>query len=372
MKSTLDRLNKQPAWLAAIIFVLLFLWVGSGVFSSEEPEAATQAGDETTLSKVKVSRLYAEQMSKDITLYGRTEPDRVATLRAEVDGQVTRIFVDEGQAVTEGQKLFELDVNDLQQRLASAKANLRQREIELEGANSLGEQGYQSRVLLAQSEANLKAAEAEYKSLQLAIENTIVVSPFSGVVNEHFVEIGDLLKSGDQIASVVDLDPLVISADVTEAHVRQLAIGQKATGRIVSGEILSGQVRYISSMSNMGTNTFEVEVEVDNSDFQFVAGMSTELSIPLETLWAIKITPAVMALDENGNLGVKTVIDQRVKFTPIDIVRTDSDGVWLSGLGEQADVITLGHGFVRDGDTVDAVFDVSATPSHDDTQQAKQ
>ena len=67
------------------------------------------------------------------------------------------------------------------------------------------------------------------------------------------------------------------------------------------------------------------------------------------------ITPAVMALDEEGNLGVKTVVDEHVKFVPIDIVKSDSKGVWLAGLGQQADVIIFGHGFVRDGDKVDVV-----------------
>jgi multidrug efflux system membrane fusion protein len=60
-----------------------------------------------------------------------------------------------------------------------------------------------------------------------------------------------------------------------------------------------------------------------------------------------------MALDEQGNLGVKTVVDEHVKFVPIDIVKSDSQGVWLTGMGQQADIITLGHGFVRDGDKVE-------------------
>ena len=69
----------------------------------------------------------------------------------------------------------------------------------------------------------------------------------------------------------------------------------------------------------------------------------------------MRISPAVMALDEQGNLGVKIVVDEHVKFVPIDIVKSDSQGVWLSGMGQQADIITLGHGFVRDGDKVEVV-----------------
>jgi multidrug efflux system membrane fusion protein len=144
----------------------------------------------------------------------------------------------------------------------------------------------------------------------------------------------------------------VITANVTEGNVHGLKTQQQATGRMVSGDMLQGEIRFISSISEPGTNTFKVEVEVPNPDFTQMAGMSTELSLPLEKTWAMRISPAVMALDEQGNLGVKTVVDEHVKFVPIDIVKSDSQGVWLSGMGRQADIITLGHGFVRDGDKV--------------------
>lgn len=354
MSEIITKMRQQPAWIALLIFVLLCLWIASGSIAADSEESADKSV-ETALPRVRVATMNADQVSRDITLYGRTEPDRISTLRAEVKGQVVELFFKEGQTVSKGQKLVEIDANDLLQRLSSAKASLKQREIELKGARSLGKQGYQSEANLAQADANVEEAKAQLESLKLAIENTIISAPFDGVVNEQFIEVGDLLKDGDKIVSLVDLNPLVISADVTETHIGQLAIGSSAIGRTVTGQTLEGQIRFISSMSNPGTNTFKIEVEVENSENKFIAGMSTELSIPLEQIWAIKITPAVMALDEAGNLGVKTLVNQHVKFVPIDMVKSDSDGVWLAGLGQQATVITLGHGFVRDGDKVNAV-----------------
>jgi len=72
---------------------------------------------------------------------------------------------------------------------------------------------------------------------------------------------------------------------------------------------------------------------------------------------AIKISPALLALDEKGNIGVKSVKDSIVLFTPIEIIKSESDGIWLTGLGEEADIIVLGQGFVRAGDKVEAIFD---------------
>ncbi|MEZ9418021.1 efflux RND transporter periplasmic adaptor subunit, partial [Vibrio sp. 10N.286.49.E1] len=79
----------------------------------------------------------------------------------------------------------------------------------------------------------------------------------------------------------------------------------------------------------------------------------------LETSDAIKITPAMLALDEAGNLGVKTLVSiddsPTVRFVNIQLVKAEQDGVWLTGLGQQVDIITVGQGFVRDGDSVIAV-----------------
>lgn len=356
MSSTINKLRQQPAWIALIIFILLCLWVASGVLQAQDvDDSNVNKSHKVPLVKVSVEHVRADQVTREITLYGRTEPDRVATLRAEVKGLVSAVHVKEGEVVKKGQKILSLEKNDYESRLKSAQATLKQREVELKGAKSLGKKGYQSQTALAQAQANLEDAKANVVGYQLALQRSEIVAPFDGIINKRYVELGDLLKDGDTIAMLVDLDPLVISANVTESNVDHLKAGQQASGRMVSGDVLNGIIRYISSVSEVGTNTFNIEVAVPNGDYKQMAGMSTELSLPLEKTWAIRITPSVMALDEKGNLGVKTVVDDHVKFIPIDIVKSDSQWVWLSGMGEAADVITLGHGFVRDGDKVEVV-----------------
>ena len=356
MPNLLTKVRQQPAWIALLIFILLTAWVLSGMLAAEPEKPVTDKHKAAPIAKVRVTPMTADRVSRVVTLYGRTEPDRMATLRAEVQSKVVEIFAREGQRVSKGQKILAMDKNDLQQRLISARATLRQRAIELDGAQSLGKQGYQSQATLAQAQANVEAAKAAVEGLELAIVHTLIVAPFDGIINERYVEVGDLLREGDKIAMVVDLDPLIVTANATENHIQQLELGQTASGRMVSGQTLQGSIRYISSLSNTGTNTFKIEVAVDNSEHQYVAGMSTELAIPLQQVWAIKLTPAVMALDESGSIGVKTVEHNIVKFVPIDMIKSDSQGVWLAGLGQQADVITLGQGFVRDGDQVEVSY----------------
>jgi multidrug efflux system membrane fusion protein len=356
MAFTINKLRQQPAWIALIVFIALCLWVASGMLKVQnEGSSSKHKSAEIPLVKVTVEHITADEVTREISLYGRTEPDRIATLRSEVKGLVEEVHVQEGDRVSKGQKIISLEKSDQVSRLQSAKATLKQREVELKGVQALKAQGYQSQTALAQATANLEMAKADTVSFELAVSRSQITAPFDGIINQRFVEVGDFLKEGDNIAILVDLDPLVITANVTEINVQALKTQQQATGRMVSGDMLQGKIRYISSISEPGTNTFKIEVEVPNPDFTQMAGMSTELALPLETTWAMRISPAVMALDEQGNLGVKTVVDEYVKFVPIDIVKSDSQGVWLSGMGQQADIITLGHGFVRDGDKVEVV-----------------
>jgi multidrug efflux system membrane fusion protein len=90
------------------------------------------------------------------------------------------------------------------------------------------------------------------------------------------------------------------------------------------------------------------------------------MTIELDKMSAIKVSPALLALDEQGNIGIKSVKESIVQFTPINIIKSETDGVWLTGLGEQADIIVLGQGFVRAGDKVEAIFDSSTTTAKQD------
>ena len=194
---------------------------------------------------------------------------------------------------------------------------------------------------------------------ELALKNTIITSPFSGVVQELLVELGDFVGVGDPVAGVIDLHPLVIEADVSERHIQHLQAGQSASVRLLGRSKVEGNLRYISRISSTSTNTFPIEIEIDNAQGLLPAGVSAEVTLNLETQDAIKITPAMLALDDAGNLGVKTLVLKEetpiVKFVEIQLVKAEQDGVWLTGLGQQVDIITVGQGFVRNGDSVVAV-----------------
>lgn len=347
-------LAERPYIIAIFITVLLVLWMLSGVFNVQAAPSAKDKKKEI-IPKVKVETMQADTVANSVELYGRTEPDRVTTIKAEISGEVKKVLAKRGSYVEAGDIIVELEENDLKAQLARSKALLKQREIEYKGAKKLNASGYQAESALSSAAANLASVKADIIRLELAIENTVVKAPYSGVLNTRYVEQGDYVKSGDNIAMIADLSPLIVRAYATEHQVSELSVGKSANVRILNKGNVEGEIRYIASVADEKTNTFKIEIAIENDKRKLFAGLSSEVEIPLATISAIKLSPALLALDEKGNIGVKSVKNEHVVFTPIDIVKTESDGIWLTGFGTQADIITLGQGFVRAGDKVEAV-----------------
>ena len=132
-------------------------------------------------------------------------------------------------------------------------------------------------------------------------------------------------------------------------------IGDSAIVKFDQGAEQQATIRYKSSMADAGTRTFKVELSLPNPDMIMPAGLSVEADLVLDQVQAFLVSPAMLSLDEAGNPGIKWV-DQnsRVQFTRVDVVKTEQLGIWLAGLPKHARVIVRGHGFVREGDLVQA------------------
>lgn len=349
--SPLRFIAVRPYIVSLFIIVILTAWLGIGMLNADD-SAPPNLSEPIPLAKVAFRTFVAESTHQSLELYGRTAPNKQARLGAEIAGTVMTLKVQKGDVVTQGQVIALIDKGDLDIQLQRAEAMRKVREQEYKAAQSLKSKGLQGEVAFTNAEANLVEAKAMVSNAKRALANTQVLAPFPGVVDHLFVERGDFVAIGDPVATLLDLSKIVIEADVSERHIQDLRLNQPAVVRFIGGEQTTGTVRYISRVSSTSTNTFPIEVELPNPQQRIPAGISTEVALNLKEQLAIKITPAMLALNEAGDLGVKTLVEERVKFIPIKLVKAEQDGVWLTGLGKQVDIITTGQGFVRDGDLV--------------------
>jgi multidrug efflux system membrane fusion protein len=151
----------------------------------------------------------------------------------------------------------------------------------------------------------------------------------------------------------VDIDPFLIVADLAELEAAKVKTGQMISAKSVDGRHLKGFVRYISTEADPQSRTFHIEIEVANPGKERLLGITTEVTITIDEIMAHKMTPALLSLNDAGEIGVKIVnADNRVEFYPAQIAKSDNDGIWVSGLPQTIQLITVGQGFVRAGDQV--------------------
>ncbi len=342
------------AWMLSP-YLESYLWPSSAdddAGISADPSAGSD-GPSGKLLRVSVRHSVAETKVKSLALTGQTEPSRRATLKAETAGRIVAVEADKGASVKEGDVIARLAMNDRQSRLDEARALVKQRQIEYDAAQSLSSKGFQTQIRLAETRSLLEAAQAQLRRIELDIEYTAVRAPFDGVLQDRVAELGDYVGIGDPVAVVVDLDPVLAVAQLSEREAAAVRRNNDGRARLVTGEVVDGRVRYVSVVGSAGTRTFRVELELENAGNRIPAGLTAEISLPIESVAAHRLSPAALTLNDAGIVGVKTVDENDiVRFHAAELVGAGPDGVWIGGLPHQVTIITIGQEFVLPGQAV--------------------
>ena len=370
---------KHSAYLSLGLLAAVAAWMSSGslvgaartepvasassTVSGAAAVAASASARESAPMRVRVADLTAETVTREVLIQGQLEPHRQVEIRAQTSGQVVRLPVDKGARVAKDDLLAELSVDDREAQILRAEAQLARRRLDLSASEKLGSKGMQAQTQVKAAEADLAAAEAELERLRIDLAHTRVRAPFDGVVETRAVELGSLLDRGDPVLELVDASVLKAVGHVPQQSVGALALGQQVEVRLLDGRKTQGHIVYLSRVADADTRSFRVEAEVQNPDGSLFSGVSAELRIAVAEELAHFLSPAVLTLNDDGQVGVKAIADgDRVAFYPIALVRSEAGGVWVSGLPAQVRVITRGQGFVAAGEVVTPVSEQVAEP----------
>jgi multidrug efflux system membrane fusion protein len=341
--------------------VAVVLWMLTGTFvgaarTVEPDETAIQPAEPKPHMSVLVTESEATRIDREIVVQGELEPARRVTVRAETEGQVTALPADKGALVEAGELLIGLAEEDRPEQLARAEAELAARQLELDASEKLGSQGMQARTQIKTAKAALATAQAELARLRVDLARLQIRAPFAGVVETRAVELGSLLQRGDAVLDLVDNSRLKAVGQVPQQSAGSLELGQPVIVELLDGYRAEGELSYVARVADPQTRSFRVEAEIPNPDLALASGVSAELRIKVGEETGHFLSPAVLTLDDDGQIGVRTLdADDRVHFQPISLVRTQMDGVWVSGLPATARIITQGQGFVSEGEKVDPV-----------------
>lgn len=395
-----------PFITAGVVGTALFLVVikrdAVMEFVGASPETATEetvaSGDDALVADdvvrvpVIAIKSTATMVPEIVRVRGRTEAARQVTVLAETTGTVASAPLRKGTFVEAGQVMCELNPGTRGAAMAQAEATLieaqarlpeaRARVIEAQSALSeaqindraavsLQADGYASQTRVAATAAavssaeaavetaragleaaqsGIRAAEAAVAVAEKEIEHLSIKAPFAGVLETDSAELGALLQAGSPCATVIQLDPIKLVGFVPETEMDKLTLNAMADAHLATGKQVAGEVTFLSRSADEATRTFRVEVEIPNPDLSVRDGQTVEMVLSSGGTQGHLLPQSALTLDDSGRIGVRYIDDQNMAmFTPVNLLRDTVEGVWLTGLPEQADVIIVGQEYVTDG-----------------------
>ncbi len=366
MKRTLTG----AALLRTLIAVALPLFVATGCTkaepdggSSAEGEDGAESGGSNVTLPVVGQAVRKGDLVLSIVTTGQVRSDGVAMLKSETTGPITAVKVRPGDRVTQGQVLVEVDPRELDLAVEQAQASLDDAKLRVLD-NVIGDSIVTGRAVTgerlrsAEIRAGLDKAKAELERAKLQRERATIVAPFSGVVDEVKIAVGERLSQGQDIARIVDLSNLRVEASVLEHDLPLIRIGGDATvtAAAVADRPISGRITAILPMVDSTTRAGRAVVRIGNNSV-LRPGMYADIRLEATRLPGRVVVPASAVIERDGRPLVFVARDGRAQWVYIFPGR--SNGLETEVLPDSA----TGQIPVAAGDTV--LIEGHLTLTHD-------
>lgn len=277
---------------------------------------------------VVVKEMRPERVVDSLSLPGMVEPLVTVKIPAEVEGRILRRLVGEGDRVTRGQTIMEIDPVDYDIRLETARAVLEHAELAYKRAESLLGQKATAKSEFDALNSQLRQAHSAFLAAELARKRCSIVSPIDGEVAWLGPEEGEWIASAATVATVLDLDRVKVTVAIPEREVAAVRKMGECLVQIPSaGENGKPLIRpakkiRLSLEPRPGTQVYGLELEMDNSDRLVSAGMFVEADVVrgIRSDSYLALTFAVLAEDSAYSVfvvdDVKEVPDPEGKLPP--------------------------------------------------------
>lgn len=334
-----------PAAKAAWILLPAMALTMGACGRDTDSDKGTEEQDETI--NVKTASVEEREVADIVTLTASVEADKINNISSNSPNRIKQILVDEGMAVSKGQKLVVLDdvnTTSYQLQVDNAKANLRNVETDYNRAVELLKIGGGTRQQVDMMELQLVNARNTLASAERALrnvqENTVLTAPVSGVVTARNYDPGDMTASLP-VLTIGTVNPVKAVVNVNESDFAKVHTGMPAILTLQSypDEQFSGKVTLVAPTVDAASRTFGVEVTVPNPSGRILPGMFGRIELNLgSSRSAVVPDKAVEKQRGSGNYFVYVVKDGKAIWTQVEIGRRLGDSYQiLSGIepGEQ-------------------------------------
>ncbi len=284
--------SRRKFWVGGTIAALLVAGAGLALAprlgnGSKGPDSDDKKAVPLEFTTSEVVRPAFGAMPFAIEFSGPLVAPRTAVVRAKASGTLLGLSVAEGSRVKQGQLLGDIDLADLQSRVADRAASVEVAQTSLAEAErqhaanvGLAAQNFIAPTALQTSQAKLDSARAQLKSAQaqlattrLGVKEAALIAPIAGVVAKRHVVPGEKVSVEQQMLTIVDLATLELAGSVGTHEVSRLAPGMPVQVRIEGqSEDVTGQLARIAPAAEAGTRSIGVTIALANPKEIFRAG----------------------------------------------------------------------------------------------------
>lgn len=316
--------------------------------------------DDTPPPATTVEVMHAERGTLHAAISTTTilEAYQEADVTPRVSGIIERILVDEGDTVTAGQVIAELDKERLEQAVHQVAAELRGVDQELARLNEMASRQMVSADAVERLQANRDTLHARLRLAEIDLEASTIRAPISGVISRRYAKPGNLVQqhNRESLFHIVDLNQLQAVLHIPERDIGQVRIGQTVI-LDTNHQRFEAEVARISPAVDRVSGTFRVVVDVDNQAMQIRAGMFARAELRYATEHNALRVPADAIIQLDGEQFVYVVEDERAQR---QAVRTGiRQGQWIQitdGISEHSAIITTGQAHISDNSPVVTVL----------------
>lgn len=318
-----------------------------------------------TLKKLPLVTVFqAKQMNFNhfLELQGNVQTKQNIILYPEYSGLLTKIYVKEGQKVSQGQLLASIDDGGLSQQLAQMEVQASLAKTTFERQERLWEQKIGSEIDYLQAKAAFEGQQKSISQMKSQLAKTSITAPFSGVIDNVISEQGSVVSAGQsEVFRIVNLNNMYIEVEVPENYLPYIENGKTVEISFpIIGESLSTKIRQVGNYINPGNRTFKIEVGVPNKNGFIKPNLTAKVKINDYTNpEAILIPQSVISEDAEGQQYVyvssstDTPNEAIVNRVIVETGKTEGDFVEISkGITKGDIIISEGARSVKDGQTV--------------------
>ena len=321
----------------------------SGLWSRDGSAAPSTKSSAITVKSVAVE---VGPVTQRLTSVGSLAAEQSVVIQPEIAGKVAKIGFREGEQVTEGQMLVELDSAVSIAELARAQAQLELAASEFKRADQLAEQGIGTARAKEEAASNLAIAKAEAGLAEARLAKSTINAPFPGIVGLSDVTPGKFLAAGETIVNLERIDPLKVDFRIPENFVKSLTQGQAIEVGVDAfpDRAFQGHVYAIDPLIDVNGRAIKIRARIANAEGTLKPGLFARVTLVLNVRENAILVPESALTPEGGVVVVYRIEDDHARRTVVEIGQRREGRVEVAaGLKGGDRIVTEGQINLYDG-----------------------